>query len=198
MKRIIFVRHGLTKWNEERRIQGHSDEGLSQNGIVQTLKTIDYIAGNKELLPQLIYSSDLTRTKILGEGLANKTGIPIIIAPELRETDYGSWSGKTLQEINAKDVFSAKDIIYSEKYGGEKQEEIMLRVEKIKKVIEERKEEKILIVSHGGFIRFLITYFTGIKSEYADIFMIQNCSISILEKQKDIYKIKLLNSLSHL
>ena len=38
--RLYLVRHGVTKWNDERRFQGHSDVPLSELGRLQAEKAI--------------------------------------------------------------------------------------------------------------------------------------------------------------
>lgn len=62
--KILVVRHGLTDWNVERRIQGRTDVPLNQEGIKQA-----YVAKEKlkEEKIDLMVSSPLKRAKQTAE-----------------------------------------------------------------------------------------------------------------------------------
>ena len=58
MTTILLVRHGETDWNLQRRVQGHSDTPLNDNGRAQALALADTL-DDVEL--DAVYASDLAR-----------------------------------------------------------------------------------------------------------------------------------------
>ena len=59
MGTLLIVRHGETEWNAAGRIQGHTDIGLSSNGVDQARSLGKRLLG---LSIDAAYSSDLKRT----------------------------------------------------------------------------------------------------------------------------------------
>ncbi|OYW24391.1 MAG: histidine phosphatase family protein, partial [Hydrogenophilales bacterium 12-63-5] len=58
--RICFIRHGETRWNVEKRIQGHTDIPLNETGRAQAL-AMAFNAAHQRF--EAIYSSDLARAQ---------------------------------------------------------------------------------------------------------------------------------------
>ena len=97
--RLIFVRHGLSSFNKEGRIQGRNNlstltkEGQSQaEAAGKTISSIPIDA---------IYSSPLQRasetTKIIID--QHQSNLQATYTDELLEVDLGPWSGLTKNEI---------------------------------------------------------------------------------------------------
>ena len=55
---ILIIRHGQTAWNTQKRLQGHSDIPLNENGRLQAV-TLAKILRDEPL--DAIFSSDLQR-----------------------------------------------------------------------------------------------------------------------------------------
>ena len=55
---ILIIRHGQTAWNTQKRLQGHSDIPLNENGRLQAV-TLAEILRDEPL--DAIFSSDLQR-----------------------------------------------------------------------------------------------------------------------------------------
>lgn len=93
MKKLIFIRHGATAGNLEKRYIGRTDEPLCDLGIsqIQKLKELDF------QIDQL-YVSPMLRTKQTAEILFPQ--IPQIEVPDFRETDFGIFEGKTYAELS--------------------------------------------------------------------------------------------------
>ena len=98
--RLIFVRHGLSSFNKEGRIQGRNDlSTLTKEGQLQAKaagKTISSIPIDA------IYSSPLQRasetTKIIIKQ-HQQSDLKATFTDELLEVDLGPWSGFTKNEI---------------------------------------------------------------------------------------------------
>ena len=90
MKTVIFIRHGATAGNLERRYIGRTDEELCQLGVQQVRSLI-------VPTPDTLFVSPMTRTRQTAELLF--PGMPQTIVQDLRETDFGIFEGKTADEL---------------------------------------------------------------------------------------------------
>jgi probable phosphoglycerate mutase len=95
MSRLILWRHGRTEWNHTHRIQGQLDTDLDEVGLAQAAAAAPGLAA---LDPDLIFSSDLLRTRRTAGFLADLTGLPVSLDTRLRERHFGSWQGLTGDE----------------------------------------------------------------------------------------------------
>ena len=92
MNRILFIRHGSTAGNLERRYIGRTDEPLCPQGVVQ----IEKLAETK-LNADVLFVSPARRTKETAEILF--PGMPGTEVPGLWETNFGRFEGKTADEL---------------------------------------------------------------------------------------------------
>lgn len=101
MKRLVLVRHGESEWNVERRIQGQSGTGLSARGQEQAKHTASWLAdvyGHARLI-----TSDLQRCLETTAPIASSLGRDPIEDTEVRERDFGRWTGKLVTEVADED-----------------------------------------------------------------------------------------------
>lgn len=97
---FYLVRHGQTKLNRSRRLQGITNSPLTKKGI-RMAKRLGYEL--RDIKFQAVYTSDLKRTKetanyILSENKQNYT--PIYSDPDLRELSFGKFEeAKNLKMI---------------------------------------------------------------------------------------------------
>ena len=90
--KLLLLRHGVTDWNAEKRIQGRIDRPLSDIGIEQI---------RQRQVPQVVldlpwYCSPLLRAQQTADlyGIKSPT-----IEPALLEMDWGDWEGKILKPL---------------------------------------------------------------------------------------------------
>lgn len=99
MSELVFLRHGLTDWNVERRMQGRRDIPLNDDGraMVADWRLPDRLARCP------VISSPLIRCVETAEILkANNPGLgPIDTDPRLMEKSWGVWEGRNLHEMEA-------------------------------------------------------------------------------------------------
>lgn len=93
MKQLIFIRHGATAGNLEKRYIGRTDEPLCELGIRQ-------IEALKEQKPgaDFIFASPMLRTRQTAELLFPQQ--PVTLVEDFRETDFGIFEGKTAAELS--------------------------------------------------------------------------------------------------
>lgn len=82
-KHIVLVRHGLSSWNAEGRVQGSSDLSvLSEDGKVQAAKCREALLG----IPfDACYASPITRAKTSAELIWDGREGPLVFLDQLRE-----------------------------------------------------------------------------------------------------------------
>ncbi len=95
MTRIALIRHGVTVWNEQGRIQGHTDTTLSDTGraAVQAWRL------PSEIGPCSWAASPLNRAR----ETARILGAPedLAVEPRLAEMRWGEWEGRSLEALRA-------------------------------------------------------------------------------------------------
>jgi probable phosphoglycerate mutase len=93
---IILIRHGETAWNAQRRLQGHLDIPLNQQGERQARALARALAREKL---DLIVASDLLRARQTAQAVARVHDLPVAIDDALRERCYGGFEGLLYGEI---------------------------------------------------------------------------------------------------
>ena len=98
MREVVLVRHGVTAWNVEGRIQGQGGQGLSDDGHEQARLTAAWLA---ETFPDATYfSSDLQRCRETVAPLVDEAGVHVQYREELRERHFGDWTSHTHREVS--------------------------------------------------------------------------------------------------
>lgn len=201
MKKLILVRHVVTDDNEHAKLSGHIDSKVSEQGKKQIEKLTDYLKNEKI---DKIYTTTSSRTKETVKYLAEINKIDIQESEALKEISFGDFEGKDFKEIqkNYPDEFN-KMISqgYEYKYpNGESLIECYERVSKeIKLILEYNgKDSTILVCSHAGTIRNILTCLISDTFEYHWNFKIDNASVSIVEVDNGFAVIDRLNDTSFL
>lgn len=99
MKELLFLRHGATAGNLERRYIGRTEEPLCDTGIAQTARWKGKLSADQ------VFVSPMLRTRQTAERV-----FPFLkyqIVEDFRETDFGIFEGKTWQELSACPEYSA-------------------------------------------------------------------------------------------
>ena len=95
MTDLLFIRHGVTSWNEAGRIQGRRDVPLTV-GALAALSEIRLPAPFGERCRWV--SSPLRRARETARALGAKE---LEIEPRITEMDWGGWEGRSLPELRA-------------------------------------------------------------------------------------------------
>lgn len=191
MTTIGFIRHGVTAWNEEGRSQGNTDIPLNEEGIQMAIHIAKRL---KHEQWDVIYTSPLLRAKKTAEMIAKrKQPIELCLDNRLRETGGGQAEGTTLAERIEQWGTSWREM----DLGAEAEAEVVHRgmafIEEIKM---KHKGEKVLVVSHGSFIRTLLGELTGdveIKKS-----KVGNTSLTIVKLEETRNHCELFNCTAHL
>lgn len=205
--RIYFVRHGESTANDLGIYSGHLDVELTEKGTKQALNC-------KKILDdtnfKYVISSDLIRAKDTAKIICGDRDMEICEIKDLREMNFGVWEGLSNSQIveKYKDEYDTwkSDYINLKAPEGESLQGFYDRAvgayETIKKkfivgkdednlpekrYLCDESSEDILVVSHSGVIRSLISYEMGTGIDGYWKYAVDNCSVSIIEYDETGY-----------
>lgn len=187
---LYVIRHGETKWNTERRLQGRSDVELNDYGIYLAEVTSDAL---KDVDFDVIYSSPLIRAYKTAEIIRRDRNIEIKTDDRLKEMCFGIYEGMPSDQVPAdfSAFFDAPDE-YVPMEGGESFQDVIARtgsfIEDVV-VLASKTVSKMLIVAHGALNNALALHLLHreVKDYWAGIFP-RNCSASVYEIDGHDYK----------
>lgn len=189
--RLILVRHGETDENAKEIVQGHTDTLLNEKGKEQARKVSLRLKDEKI---DMIFSSDLRRARETAEEISKFHKAPVKISKELRERNYGSVELKFVREYSDILEKSGKARYAFKPEGGESFPDVVERAKRFLEKIQKYEGKTVVIVSHGGFIRMLLSLLTGKSMEEAGSIKIYNTAVSIIEADKE----HIINCTKHL
>lgn len=198
--RLVFIRHGSSTWNDERRIQGQLDPPLSDKGREQAKRLAERLRGSSV---EALYSSDLRRARETAEVVGECVGRPPELWPELREVALGEWEGLKREEIVARypkewSRWASRpswDIVP----GGEGTEVFEARVgAAIDRLAERHPTGRVLVVTHGGVIQVALLRVVGRSSNGLFPFTIDNTSLTVLQGSPERLVVGRVNDTCHL
>ncbi len=178
--RLCLVRHGETDWNTARRVQGSIDIPLNETGRRQAAATARHLR-NQHF--DVIYSSDLGRALETARQIAATRDISPLIAPDLRERNYGAFQGLTHDEAHARypqlqSRIRAREL-HAEPPGGESLINFAERVQAaFARIAHAHPGHTLLIVSHGGVLDVAYRMATGISLSQPRNFAICNATLN--------------------
>tara|TARA_Y100001970_G_scaffold200773_1_gene244265 strand:- start:34771 stop:36096 length:1326 start_codon:yes stop_codon:yes gene_type:complete len=213
--RLVFVRHGLSSFNQKGIVQGRSNDSyLTKEGYEQAesagkiLKSLNFDA---------IYSSPLIRAAETAITIEKcfKSNHEIKLDDNLLEVNLEKWSGLTIEEIKGKYpndyqswqnnpeklILKTKDNNYYEPI-----KDLFVQAKRFTDSLflnhEGKEETNILIIAHNAILRCLILSLINRPEKGFRKIKLDNASISIINvlRVKDPIKtqIECLNQTSHL
>lgn len=199
--RIYLVRHGATQLTQEDRFAGSSDVNLSEEGRRQVASLAERLK-NDSL--DAIYASPLARTLETARILASPHGLEPIREPALREIDYGHWEGS--RRVDVERDFKTEYAIWQEDpftiapQGGESGLNVLNRIlPVVRRIVETHRHRSVLVVSHKGTNRLLISSLLGFDMRsYRDRLDQSPAALSILDFMSEVRpRLRLFNDVSH-
>lgn len=200
MKKIFLVRHGESKWNVLKKIQGQQDVPLTDRGKSQAYQIGDRLLSEKI---DSIYSSDLKRAYDTATIIGKKLQIDVNPMTELREINFGQWEGASYDKIYST---NHKEIILWRKApeklnidGIESLKKLQLRaMSAVKKIINSETGNNILIVSHSATLKTIILGLLNIDLANFKNLTLDNVSLTIVEFRNYNRVLKVLNDTNHI
>ena len=96
---LFLIRHGESEYNAKRILNGWPETlryPLTDHGREQIEKVAHDL---REAQLDVIFASPILRTQQTAAIIAEATGAPVIIDERLRETDFGVWDGRQVDEF---------------------------------------------------------------------------------------------------
>ncbi len=160
-----LLRHGQTKWNTLKKIQGSGDSPLTLKGVKETnewTKTLKTFGWNR------IIASDQGRSRATVDILNRKLQLPVTFDARLREQHWGNWEGLTIPFIkeNFQDDLTRRVAMgwQFSAPGGETRLAVKDRV--LAAFLESARKwpgEKILVICHQGVVKSVLYFITKKK-----------------------------------
>jgi broad specificity phosphatase PhoE len=180
--KLTLLRHGETEENLNHIIQGQSAGHLSELGKKQVEKVADEL---KSRHFDVIYSSDLARCVDTAEPIHKifpKT--PLIYSKAIREVSFGKFEGRHTHFIKLARLGTMLNLKVP---GGENWHDLKRRVIPfLNELYSKYPGGDILIISHGGPIRVMISLLHKSLDKSPHALIIPNCSTWDLEMDQPI------------
>jgi broad specificity phosphatase PhoE len=163
---LYLVRHGVTAWNRELRMQGHKDVPLDDEGLMQAQLVAARIAALPKR-PDAVWCSDLVRARATAEIVAQAVDAPLCIRQELREVRLGDWEGLTRADIEARGEQAQfelylRDSLRHRPPNGETWEQVWTRIAALSDELRTKWIGKaVAICGHGASLRAFVGQAVG-------------------------------------
>ncbi|WP_449241107.1 histidine phosphatase family protein [Desulfoscipio gibsoniae] len=196
---IYLVRHGEIDTDRQKRFIGQIDLPLTGAGVRQAEKLRERLAG---ITPAGIYCSDLSRSLLTAQIIAGARTLSPVADIGLREICLGEWEGRSFADMRQKHPaeFAKRGANIAEYMppGGESFSAFSRRIMTAFNRLVSSVNGDLLLVGHAGVNRVIISQLLGMPIH--NIFHIcqdYGC-LNIICRNKDGYRLKLLNSLEHI
>ena len=185
---VHLVRHGQTDWNLERRIQGQTNSQLTDLGRQQAR---DASFKLKNVHIDHVFSSSSTRALETARLIMEGRDIELLPHDALREIQLGHWEGNLYDEIKEREPENYhhfwQDPSQFNVPGAETFHQLQQRgLSVLNELVEKYPGRSLLIVSHGAFIKSLLSHIEG--RHLKDLWLppsMSNCCHSIIIRNSD-------------
>ncbi len=211
--RVILLRHGASTFNVAGRYQGCSDQSL----LTQEGKAAARLSGKRLRSEKIkiIISSPLKRAAETARevrAVLEQSGdrVPFVTDARLREVDLKDWEGMAYDRVKREfpAQLSAWRLNPSDLRMSSDSEEDAFPVRSLyrrtesfwKDLVVAYANRSVLLVTHGGTARALVTSTLGLGIKHFQRVQLSNCGISCLTVRRPAgrTKLELLNDTSHL
>jgi broad specificity phosphatase PhoE len=193
--RLLLIRHAEVEARYQRVFGGRIDMGLSPRGHEQAATLARYLH-TKPL--SAIYASPMKRVQqTLAPFLVNGAPKPVIFS-DLREVDFGDWTGLSWDQVQEKFGVSAFSWLEQLACGGianaDCGETLGERVEPcLERILAEHAGQQVAIFCHGGIIRVLLSILLRWPLSSMSMFEIEYASLTQVVWLSHKAKLELLN-----
>lgn len=169
--------------------------GLNAAGHAQAARLADWARGASI---DAIHVTPQPRTRQTAEPLAEALQLPLQVAPEFDEIEFGEWAGRSFQELHQTDAQRWRQWCDQRSQatppGGEPFVQVAQRVQAgLSRLLREHPGQQVLVVSHADVIKAAIATQLGLSLDALERFEIGCGSLSALEVGEGWSKLVLLN-----
>src|SRR4051812_48846594 len=195
MTTFLLIRHALCD-PVGRLISGRrAGVHLNDSGKQQAQKLAERLS---QLSLAALYSSPLERAIETAQPIAARNRLEILPAPGFNEVDFGSWTGKTIAELEPLPEWRRFNEFRSAGRipGGENMAEVLSRCLGELEQLRKRHAQPgtlVAVVSHGDVLRMLVTHALGMPSDFIHRIELSPASVTVLEIEDHGPRLLLLN-----
>ncbi|MFM7393944.1 MAG: histidine phosphatase family protein [Cyanobium sp.] len=215
--RLLLVRHGLSSFNLEHRIQGRDDlSDLTEEGVEQARRSGEAL---RDVRLDAAYSSPLRRARDTATALLAAHGggaRHAILDDDLQEIDLEPWSGLLRSELRERDPEGERrwrdqpETLELERTDGSRYRplpELMDQagrfVERLLRRNDPVSDATVLVVAHNAILRCVLLQLLGLDATGFRRLRVDNGSISVLNiaprpDGRRVVQIESLNGIAHL
>jgi broad specificity phosphatase PhoE len=192
---LYLIRHGEVEDGYHRVFGGKIDMKLSPRGHEQAQ------ALARHLRPQLfhaIYVSPMKRARQTAAPLAAGRAGPVVVVPELREVDFGEWTGLNFQQVLERFEAHAyewlRHLEQATVPGGETASDLRARIEPpVRRILRSHAGQSVAVVAHGGVVRVILALLLDLPLSKMSCFEVDYASVTWVEIQPHKTEVQLLN-----
>lgn len=194
---IYLTRHSKTVWNQEKRLQGHQDSPLTEEGI-ENAKALKRYIQDQHIHFDYIFSSPIQR--------AYQTALMIdeniICDDRLKEMNFGIFEGQKISELLMREDHLYDDLWhhpdrFTSIPEGESYEKVITRAQSFLDDLKKYDDEcHILIVTHGMFFIVILAIMLGLtKKDFTKINqkVVEGCSLTLVQEESGEYRVVYYN-----
>jgi broad specificity phosphatase PhoE len=193
--RLLLIRHAEVEARYQGVFGGRIDMELSPRGHQQAAAVAKYLHPRPF---SAIYASPMKRVQqTLAPLLVNGAPKPVVLA-DLREADFGDWTGLAWDEVQAKFGISAFTWLEQLECDGianaESAETLQERVEPcLRQILADHGGQQVAVACHGGIIRVLLGILLRWPLSRMAAFEIEYASLTQVVVQPHKAELQLLN-----
>lgn len=190
MMKIWLTRHGQTRLNKARLMQGRTDEPLNETGLLQAQQMRRILLSRHEgLVFDAVYASPLNRAIITGSIIGGVSPEKVITDKRIIEADFGRYEQKNYALLGpAMSLYWAVPEIFPAPETVESISSMVSRAGSFLQELEQKDYQNVLVACHGGILRALCGVLedrpNGIKWRPKP----HNCEIRVYEVSNGRYR----------
>ena len=193
--RLLLARHAEVEVRYHKIFGGRIDMNLSPRGHEQAVLLAKFL---RSRALDAIYASPMKRVQqTLAPFLQNGAPAQTII-PDLREVDFGDWTGLNWQQVCQKFQLLTHEWLEHIERGmapnGENGPQFRARIEPaVRNIIKKHSGQMVGIVCHGGVIRMILSILLEMPLPRTNIFEIEYAGVTQIALYPGHAEIELLN-----
>lgn len=180
--RIYLARHGETRWNVERRMQGWGDSALTNLGHQQAQRHGELL---KRERVSRIFASDLGRVRQTLACIQEHCDVDMRFDANLRECNMGQWEGQRVEDIQQEWQVEYRQWRQdSERFSppaGESISDMKPRIAKVLDSVTGDTASRVAFVTHGITTRVLLDLLIGLTDQQKQQLRIPNGVVHMVE-----------------
>jgi broad specificity phosphatase PhoE len=195
LTRLLLVRHAEVEKRYHKIFGGTIDMNLSPRGHEQAKMLAKFLRAKKFAA---ICASPMKRVQQTLAPVLKNGAPPQKILPDLREVDFGDWTGLNWEQVCAKFHLLTHEWLDHIERGvapkGENGARFRARVEPcLRQIIKNHPGQTVGIFCHGGVIRMILSILLKLPLPKTNIFEIEYASVTQIALQANHAEIELLN-----